>query len=462
MLVRILHTLGVTSRETNILHSGMFLLFQDKADVSVEVEYINPLLTRFDSKIHRTPNLTVVTYELLSLRSLLDWAEVRGRILPFLEKSVKRVGFAQDDYTSAAYLDSFLTKHGFSAVYSPLTADLNLIYPKFRKVGRIEHALTGYYPNVGATSQGMPLHNSNSRPVDFFSRIRKLPPYFGPSARTKAQLSEQLAKGLERAGLTVDFSARDSDALIGSRWQNGLRGSKATFVARGGASEVDPWGQTYQNFVALENVGISEKWSYRLAKPLRVKRGDFTATSPRLFEAVANGTVLISPPSDVLPEMKPWEHFIPWAGLESEVAVVAEALTKSGLLRAIALNATDLIAQSGMYSYGAFVKSFLERELPPGDAGPDPVRKSVSKVEKQIRSVHTAKQDYEQFVGEYGPPTWTTTQSILRKLRKKRVDGKRLSWLEEGLLANEVSYLAVALQTLPAQVSLDSTPFGNN
>lgn len=462
MLVRILHTLGVTSRQTNILHTGMFLLFREKSGDSVEVEYINPLLTRFDSKIHRTPNLTVVSYELLSLRSIVDWAEVKSRILPFLEKSARRVGFPQDDYTGTAYLDSFLTEHKFSAVYSAVTNDLNLLYPKFRKVGRIEHALTGYISDVQRTSQSMPLNNSNSRPTDFFSRIRKLPLYFGESARTKAMLSEQLAQGLERAGLRVDFSTRDSDALTGSKWEASLRASKATFVARGGASEVDPWNDTAKNFRALEKVGISEEWSYRLAKPLRLRRGDFSATSPRLFEALATGTVIIGPPSGLLPNMEPWKHFIPWAGLETEIAMVAEALTNSGQLSTIAENAIGLVAKSDEYSYETFVKSFLERELPQEVKGPGPVQGSISKVEKQIKSVQTARQDYERFIAEYGSPTWYNSKSILMKLREKQVDRKKLSWLEEGLLADEVSYLAVGLQTLPARVSIGSTTARNN
>lgn len=458
MILRVLHNLSTFSRQTNILHSGMFALFLPDSTNGISVEYVNPLLTRHDSERHTKADLTVVTYELLSLRSLVDWFEVEGRLRAYLTNSERNIAFVQDDYTGSGFLEEFLLRNRFAAVYTPLQNDLDKIYPKFQQTARLEHAMTGYFDDRPSALDALDFTNPSNRAFDFFSRVRRLPRYFGRHGQRKSELSRSLARFLLERGASVDFSDLDSDAITGKAWGEKLSNAKTTFAALGGASEVDRWNSTANNYGLLKRAGVPDGWAYALSKPMRPIQGDFSAVSPRVFEAVARGTVMISPPSDTLHGFIPWEHFLPWEGHENTVDEVMSAIRDSDRLAQIAGAARDLVRNGNDYGYTSFVRSFLKRELPTGSPNPDSVAHSLALEDPVVaRSKGFHKNPglfYQRITAQTGvTPSWDKISEFRTALAGPNGGSSPPPFIN-GLLSGEVSYLSVGGRSVSAGIAL--------
>lgn len=430
----------------------MFHLFRAEDHGHYVLEYVNPLLTKFNLDETSPVDLTVLTYELLSLRALVDWDEIEQRIAPYLSVTKKKVAFAQDDYTSAGYLDRFLAKFRFDAVYSAIKADHELIYRRFKRIGRIEYAQTGYfYPEMVLDNQSHIRHQY--REIDFFSRVRSLPPYFGFSAQKKTILSAELASKLQRRGLSVDFSSRPEDQIVGPAWQRRLSSAKSTFVATGGASQVDRWGQLAFDYSLTERLPfLSDKGRYFFSSQLLPTRGNFSALSPRTFEAVACRAVIISPPGEVVGGFIPWEHFLPWTSSGS-VEKIVSILRDNFALEDIAENALSVVRFSKDLTYSSFVSKFLKKELPSKENNSVTTRRDFGlDVNLLYDSADLGEEPslfYAEMLSRVPPITWNSRRRAISVAAKSARNLKHRLFLEQ-VASGEISYLAIASQAVSA------------
>lgn len=296
MIVRVLHGLNVADRATTVSFCAAPNDWVKARGLGseIEIEYVNCVQTRFDPTLHRRAAATFITYELLSLRSNMLWWDIKSRIQSFLEASEVNVAFPQDDYTCSAYLDRFFSEGLIHYVYSAILNNLDRIYPRTVSTIPIRPCPTGFYdPRLGERLK-LNLMHPRDRSVDFFSRVRKLPLYFGATSRNKAIATEEMGKALAEHGLYTDVSSSNDSALVGSSWHRRLANSRTTYVGLGGAYRTDPLGYEARWTVKLGSLNVlSEEQIFRVVRDRKSKEGNFSAHGPRIFEALALGTIPI-------------------------------------------------------------------------------------------------------------------------------------------------------------------------
>jgi hypothetical protein len=277
-----------------------------------------------------------------------------------------KVLMPQDDYSSCAKLDDFAVQSGAHFVFTPIRRDRHILYPKSTAAGvEFREALTGYWEattSIEFSKFNLPFAE---RTIDLGQRVRHLPPQFGSAAARKGQLALDFSTLCRSAGFHCDVSTRDEDVLIGSEWWKFLGNSKFTVGRLGGASIGDPRGQLGARAYRLQarKPGITRD---QMAKRLHLDdmpTGDFSAVSPRLFEAAAMGVCQILEEDDYFEGFRPWVHYIPLSSDLSNVREVFEAMRNELFCKSIVENAFQYLIESGKFHYRTFVEELIKTAL---------------------------------------------------------------------------------------------------
>ena len=357
--VLVLHALRQDSRLTNIQYALCFARHLD----GCEVTYVN-VFGRVPQNLNSSGfDLVVLTYEVLAQRAMPFWRALTKRLTPIMDAARVRVVIPQDDYSYSAYLDEFVADRKVDFVFSAVTQDLHMLYPRSIACGvQFHEALTGYWEpqtSIPISSFRRPF---KERSTDVGQRVRFLPPQFGPVAQRKGQLAVEFASLAKQAGFRCDVSTSDSDVLIGDAWWKFLGDVRFTIARRGGASIADPMGrlQTKVTQLELRRPSITHDEIARILKVNRLPQGDFTAISPRLFECAAMGVCQVLEEAHYFDGFQPWRDYIPLAPDMSNSAEVFETMQDWSRCEEIAASAEDVLIRSGLHSYRQFVKRFMD------------------------------------------------------------------------------------------------------
>jgi hypothetical protein len=362
MKALIIHGLRFDYRLTTFQHTLAFARHLH----GFEVTYVNGQGLIDEKVLTQTFDIAILTYELLALRNTPFWKYIEKRIATLLQSSKIRVAMPQDDYSSSSALDNFIVENKVQHVFSPLTRDLVMIYPKSMEAGvKFSEAFTGYWE----TKTDLPFHQYrrefNLRSIDVGQRVRHLPPQLGPAAQKKGEIAIKFAEAALEHGFLCDVSTKDSDVLIGNDWWKFLGNTKFTVGRLGGASVVDAQGalarKVYQ--LHLRNPKISFEEIAKKLNADRLTQGDFSAISPRLFECAAMGVCQILEKDNYFENFEPWVDYLPLdAGLNNlaEVFLVMRDIERC---REVASHAEAILIQSGKYSYSEFVRRLVKTTL---------------------------------------------------------------------------------------------------
>jgi hypothetical protein len=321
-----------------------------------EVTYVNifgviPKLSKFD--------LVVVTYELVALRNLPIWKLLVKRMAPILEAARFRIAMPQDDYSRCDVLDSFIVNQKFDAVFTPITRDLEQLYPRAVRAGiQFHEAFTGYFELSDWSRLETFSRPFRDRSIDVGQRVRHLPPQLGTAAGIKGQLAIDFGNAAKNQGFVCDVSTRSEDVLLGDDWWRFLGNMKFTVSRRGGASMADPTGRLADR-VRRYQMRHPEASMAEIAKRVSMKGGrigDFSAISPRLFEAAALGVCQILEPDNYVDGFLPGVHYIPIEADLSNVDQVFETMRDLDRCEEIVNASQDLLLTSENFTYEAFVK----------------------------------------------------------------------------------------------------------
>lgn len=361
MIVRVLHALQHGYRETNLEFNASFGVFKDAVDRRIDVEYVNPLF--FGAEKTGTVDLTVVTYDLLSLRSArYDWIQVEERIVQFCAKSTAVIFFPQDDYTATGLLEDLFERVSPSAVYTSGESGVELMYARSIDRFRFEKTLTGYFWNRNPHS-----HDAESfmrRKYDFGGRTNVLPAYFGKLANNKTHFAKLIAESLAFRGFKVNFSDKAEDVLVGEAWRNFMLSIRSTPISLGGASRRDYWGFEAFWYQSITQLGIPKKVAYLLSKRFGVREFPYLALGPRFFDAIDNGCALIMPPGRYFEGFEAGIHYIAVNRDDLTNGTLAKKLLRKDDLFRYTERARQFVEQSPQMHYRGFVKELLRRELP--------------------------------------------------------------------------------------------------
>ncbi len=288
--ILILHAVRQDSRQTTIDHiycypkycaGALYVYHNINAPVSQEI-----VAFPFDA--------IILNYCFLSYRTAGRFEQLKTKY-EFLRSSVAfKIAIPQDDYTYNEVLDDWLEEIGVDIIFTPLDKHLDVLYPKCHSRVKFKSALTGYSQKLHARLLNFALP-FRDRAIDVGSRVRYLPPHYGRAGVTKGRITEQFRAVAQAAGFNTDISTDIEDSFAGDEWFDFLGSCKFTLIARGGASMCDPRGEVklrVQAYLKQNPTAAFEEVEAACFPAL--DRYDFSAVSPRLFEAASLGTGLIS------------------------------------------------------------------------------------------------------------------------------------------------------------------------
>ena len=198
--------------------------------------------------------------------------------------------------------------------------------------------------------------------------MRLLPAYYGRVGTLKGQLAEQFRYRARESGFVTDVSTDKSDAFPGDEWYRFLGSCRFTIAARGGASICDSRGA-----IRRKVDEYLRRWPNATFDEIEsacfpgLDRHDFSAVTPRLFEAAALRTGLILIEDDYVAGLEPYRHYIPLERDLSNLEQVFSIMRDGGRIEAMIEAAYQHLIVSGQFSYRVFVDGVLaevERKCP--------------------------------------------------------------------------------------------------
>lgn len=405
---RVLHALRADSRRTTVDHAACFARYPSAA--RGRVEYVNafgPL-----GAFGRT-DVLIVTYDLLALRTAPYWPYLRRVIERFRSIADTVVFFPQDDYTMCGVLDDLFVRTSADFVYTPITRDLDRLYPRSTRTRTVfREALTGYVDDrLMADAAGF-VRPFGERTIDLGQRIRLLPPIFGLEAREKGRLAEVFARRATAEGFVADVSTEPGDVLIGDDWLSFLGNSRFTVGRMGGASVCDPHGALADRFrrMKVRRPGASDEELARRVSWRGAGRGDFSAVSPRIFEAAALGVCQILVEDRYVDGLEPDLHYLPLRGDLSGLDSVFAAMRDHVRCAAVAEASRQFLVGSGRFSYRRFVDGFWNEVAPTAAVG-HPFPDGASDAAGPVQSLFTGT------TGTAGAARSLVKQAFIRRRR---------------------------------------------
>jgi hypothetical protein len=327
-----------------------------------EVEYMNifgiPASREMENKYH----LAILTTDLLGLRSAPCWNDVQKRLVRLTRNIPKIVMFPQDDYTYSSRLDRLASVLNVFQIWTPISTDLEKLYPKsIRRGVAIKSSLTGY---IEGGFQEKYLSFSKAfldRTVDLGQRVRFLPAQFGAIGIRKAKLATEFARKAREKGFRVDVSTDEKQTLYGDDWLRFLGNTRFTISRKGGASLADTRNSMALSLIYLAGLFPKVKPWLRdlLACRFGVRSGKFSAESPRLFEAAALNVCQVLEEDEYLDgALRPWVHYIPLRPDFSNVEDILSFMKDEKKCSTIIASAKNELIESGKYTYSTFINRF--------------------------------------------------------------------------------------------------------
>lgn len=313
----------------------------------------------------RNLSAVILTYDFLALRSLPIWKVLVRRVQSLIESAPVRIAMPQDDYTCCDILDEFICDLGITHVYTPINCDLEVLYPHAtaRSVKFFE-ALTGYVDVAEFNRVSQFSRPFSERQIDVGQRIRLLPPHLGSEAGEKGKLAIEFSKRAREAGFECDVSTRSEDVLLGDDWYRFLGNSKYTVSAKGGATLADPKGKLADQVRRMhlrESTVSNNVINSRLKRHLG-RTGNFTAISPRIFEASAMGVCQILKRDDYFDGFEAWKHYVPIEKDSDLFTDVFDLMRDDARAIEIVIASQEFLLGSDKYTYKNFLRG-LSKEI---------------------------------------------------------------------------------------------------
>jgi len=305
----------------------------------------------------------ILTYDFLALRNWPIWKILVNRIRPIIKSSDIRIAMPQDDYSNCDLLDKFFCDFQITHVYSSITNDLHVLYPRASaKCLPFGEALTGYVDELEFERVSKFAKPYSQRELDLGQRVRSLSPNLGVRASEKGAFAVGFSRLAEERGFRCDVSVRDEDVLLGDDWYRFLGNTRFTIGAKGGASLADPTGRLADQVrrMRIRKPAIQDDEIRGRLKIQRGRPGDFAAISPRIFEASAMGVCQVLKRDIYLEGFEPWKHYVPIDSISRVDDAVVKVMRDYGRAAEIVEASQELLIHSGNFTYKRFLQRVAE------------------------------------------------------------------------------------------------------
>ena len=278
-----------------------------------------------------------------------------------MKENITTIAFIQDEYYDIAHINRFLNNINVKHVFTVLTNDhdIKTIYSKLNNEVHFTKCLTGYVNNNFKKYY----KKIKDKKMHIFYRGRKLIPRYGELGKFKIEIGHRFSNYVEKNNVPIsyDISNKNSKRILHEKWYLSLSNSKTTLATPSG-SNVVCWGDNDFDFRLIKKLiygnlfkdGVSDELiiqiynQYKFKEELRVN-----AISPKMFEAIAMGTVLIMIEGDdecYSGILKPNIHYIPIKKDYSNLPEVIEKIKDDNYLQSIADKAYTDIIESNKYT----------------------------------------------------------------------------------------------------------------
>lgn len=222
-----------------------------------------------------------------------------------------KIAFPQDEYDCSKILDDWMVEWKVDIVYSVISDNWSILYPRYHSVGCIKLAFTGY---IDESLIDWPKKTFDSRSLDIGYRAKNLLPYFGRIGQIKSSIAYELLKKTSAIkNLNLDIAVGDKSTLYGKDWLDFINNSKFTLGTNSGSSLLDPTGviQKKVRKFLFKNPKASFEEVEAQCFPAEDGIYEFTAISPRVMEAALLNSCQILVEGRYSDFMVPWENYIP-------------------------------------------------------------------------------------------------------------------------------------------------------
>ena len=206
----------------------------------------------------------------------------------------KKLLFLQDENYDVNLAQTTILKLEIDVLFTCLRPEYYAIgYPELIKHKvKLITVLTGYVPN---NLLALTWPNKAQRHIDIFYRSREYEYWTGKLARLKYVLTQGTLTHGKRHCLNLDISLKESDRVYQQEWLHRLLHSKAVLASESGSSIWDFDGDVKRNIIRYLKHHKKATFDQVFEAILKPIDGTilYNAISPRMFEAVACGTLLI-------------------------------------------------------------------------------------------------------------------------------------------------------------------------
>ena len=276
--------------------------------------------------------------------------------------------FIQDDYYNIDAINDLLIKLNIKIIFTVMTndEDINKIYYKlldknikFIKclTGYVSDELKSYYKKI------------EEKKTDIIYRAKEVSPYIGILGYHKVAIGYEIKKYCidNKIDINHDISWKSRDR-INNKWYDFISNSKTTLATPSGSNVLN-FNDIKKNEISFSMNDISNfegeeyfTWfKFILDKFNIIETLNVNALSPKMFESIACGTVLIMLDGDdtyYSGVLKPNIHYIPLKHDYSNIPEVIEKIKDDNYLQEMANRAYKDIIESNNYSYKNFISLF--------------------------------------------------------------------------------------------------------
>jgi len=305
--------------------------------------------------------IILVFYDII--RNLKNHNELQKIIRFFHDCGLHIVFFVQDEYYDNDFLNFFFRNCKAKIIFTCLNNqnDIKRIYPGVPNCKFI-NVLTGYIPEYFKNYK----KNISEKNIDIFYRGRKLHFLYGILGKLKYEIGVKVKEAAIKNNLKEDIEWSNNKRIYSNKWIETLADSKVTLASPSGSNVVNK----NDDIVNIINKYLNIKnYKHLLPDNLNVSYDEIFKKfnireelnvgqiSPKMFEAVAVGTVLIMYDNCNYNNIFiPNVHYIPLKIDYSNLDEIMEKVKDNNYLQTIADNAYRDIVLSDLYSYKNFIK----------------------------------------------------------------------------------------------------------
>ncbi len=269
----------------------------------------------------------------------------------------QKIQIIQDEYRYVRAMSKKMDVLGISIVLSSLSpTNVGKVYST--EIGNdvmVYSTLPGYVSSKMRKTKHKPIEK---RTVDVAYRGRELPIILGSFSKKKAKIGRQISAVAMGMALTIDIETSEEKRIYGKRWDNFLANTKATLGVEGGASLFDFDGELTDLYYAnAASEHPKEREDRRIQALISKLDGNITHSTitPRIFEAVAQKTLLILYPGFYRGVLKKDVHFLELREDGSNAIEVLNKIKDKDLVRRITHRAFEDVILDDRLSFRRYI-----------------------------------------------------------------------------------------------------------